>query len=140
MFYALFNLPQLTHYFTTKCFSKQLIHPRPIPTTYKRTIAATYTLIDIPIANTSTRTTFSSMSFNSHTTYSHTCIYIYRTMTNAQASQSHGFNLNESGFSRMDCPQGSAFRRMGRARSATSTVSCENTHVCWRQTIEHYKR
>ena len=61
-------------------------------------------------------------------------------MTNAQASQSHGFNLNESGFSRMDCPPGSAFRRMGRARSATSTVSCENTHVCWRQTIEHYKR
>ena len=128
MFYALFNLPQLTHYFTTKCFSKQLIHPRPIPTTYKRTIAATYTLIDIPIANTSTRTTFSSMSFNSHTTYSHT--YIYMTMTNVQVSQSHGFNLNESGFSRMDCPQGSTFRRTGKARSAASTTSCDNTKHC----------
>jgi hypothetical protein len=45
MFYALFNLSQLTHYFTTKCFSKQLIHPRPIPTTYKRTIAAIYIYI-----------------------------------------------------------------------------------------------
>jgi hypothetical protein len=121
MFYALFNLPQLTHYFMTKCFSKQLIHPRPIPTMYKRTIAATYTLIDIPIANTSTRTTFSSMNFNSHTTYSHT--YIYRKMTNVQVSQSHGFNLNESGLSRMDCPHGLVFRRTGKARSVTLTVA-----------------
>ena len=40
MFYALFNLPQLTHYFTTKCFSKQLIHPWPTSTTHKRTIVA----------------------------------------------------------------------------------------------------
>ena len=53
------------------------------------------TLVAIPIANTTTRTTFSSMNFNSHTTYSHT--YIYMTMTNVQVSQSHGFNLNESG-------------------------------------------
>ena len=61
-------------------------------------------------------------------------------MTNVQVSQSHGFNLNESGLSHTDCPQGSVFRRMGRARSTTSTVSCENTHICWRLTIEHYKR
>jgi hypothetical protein len=52
------------------------------------------TLVGIPIANTTTRTTFSSMNFNSHTTYSRT--YIYMTMTNVQVSQSHGFNLNES--------------------------------------------
>jgi hypothetical protein len=87
----------------------------------QKNYCGTQTLVGIPIANTSTRTTFSSMNFNSHTTYSHT--YIYMTMTNVQVSQSHGFNLNKSGFSRMDCPQGSAFRRMGRARSATSTVS-----------------
>jgi hypothetical protein len=36
------------------------------------------------------------------------------TMTNVQVSQSHGFNLNESGFSCMDCPHGSAFRRTAR--------------------------
>jgi predicted deacetylase len=62
---------------------------------YKRTIAGTHTLVGIPIANTSTRIAFSSMNFDSHTTYSH--IYIYMTMTNVQVSQSHGFNLNESG-------------------------------------------
>jgi hypothetical protein len=95
MFYALLNLPQLTHYFTTKCFIEQLIHPRPIPTTHKWTIAGTQTLVGIPIANTSTRTTFSPMNFNSHTTYSHT--YIYMTLTNVQVSQSHGFNLNKPG-------------------------------------------
>jgi hypothetical protein len=78
-----------------KYFNKQLIHPRPIPTTHKWTTAGTHTLVGIPIANTSTRTTFSSMNFNSHTTYSHT--YIYMTMTNVQISQSHGFNLNELG-------------------------------------------
>jgi hypothetical protein len=40
--------------------------------------------------------------------------------------------------SHMGCPQGSVFRRTGKARSATSTTSCENTQFCWRQFIGHH--
>jgi hypothetical protein len=41
-----------TQYFTTKHFNNQIIHPRPIPTTYKITIAATY-VSDLAQNNTS---------------------------------------------------------------------------------------
>ena len=53
-------------------------------------------------------------------------MYIYRTMTNAQASQSHGFNLNESGFSRMNCPHGSVFHRTGKARRRPLAAKTHN--------------
>jgi hypothetical protein len=42
------------------------------------------------------------------------------------------------GSSRMGCPHGSAFHRTGKARSATSTTSYENTQICWRQFIGHH--
>jgi hypothetical protein len=38
----------------------------------------------------------------------------------------------------MGCPHGSTFGRTGKARSAASTTSCENTQICWRQFIEHH--
>jgi hypothetical protein len=40
----------------------------------------------------------------------------------------------------MGCPHGSAFRRTGKARSAASTTSCDNTKIRWRQFIEHHPR
>jgi hypothetical protein len=48
------------------------------------------------------------MNFNSHTTYSHT--HIYMTMTNFASRSITWIQLERVGTSRMGCPHGSAFR------------------------------